>query len=87
MKKILIITKSKTFEIEKHPEKGYILKNENKDPQQKMHWMYLICGGFIIGTLCSVFIGSLWLLSFKQRQQLIVDISPEPFIKKCWGYW
>jgi len=84
MEKIIIITKSKTIEIEKHPQ-GYVVIN--KEFQQKMHWLYLLCGGFIVGIICSSFIGSLWLLTFKQRQQLIVDLSPEPFIKKCWGYW
>jgi len=87
MKRIIIITKSKTFEIEKHPEKGYILKNKNRDSEQQMHWIYLLCGGFVIGSISSILIGSLWLLSFKQREKFIVNVSPENFIKKCWGYW
>jgi hypothetical protein len=87
MEKIVIITKSQTFELKKHPKKGYVLNSETVSSKPKMHWMYLLIGGFIIGLLCSIFIGTLWILSFRARQKFIVDVSPKKFIQKCWGYW
>ncbi len=87
MERIVIITKSKTFEIKKDPKKGYVLNSKTVSLKPKIHWIYLLFGGFIIGTLCTVFLGTLWVLSFRLRQNIIVNLSPLNFIKKSWGYW
>jgi len=87
MERIVIISKSKIVEVRKDSKKESVLYNEMEKLKPKMHWIYLLSGGFIIGTLCTVSLGALWLLSFRLRQNIIVNLSPVNFIKKCWGYW
>ena len=54
---------------------------------KKMHWMYFLFGGFIIGTIAALFSGSLWALSNPLFKYFGIIWTPSNFIKRCWGYW
>jgi membrane-associated phospholipid phosphatase len=57
----------------------------NSEP--KMHWLYFIFGGFIIGILAAIFSGALWSLSAPLLKLFGVAWTPSKFIRRCWGHW
>ena len=55
--------------------------------EKKMHWWYLLCGGFVIGIIALVFIETLWAITFKLVNYLGIIWLPHNLVKRCWGYW
>jgi hypothetical protein len=54
---------------------------------KKMHWLYLLCGGFIIGTICSILSPLWWNLAKWIFKNMGFYWTPTDFMKRCWGYW
>lgn len=55
--------------------------------EKRMHWIYLICGGFIIGLIATAFASTLWALCVSLLKYFGVIWTPRRFIQRCWGYW
>ncbi len=55
--------------------------------EQKMHWVYLLCGGFIIGTICSLSMSFLWSAEMFLWRTFGIDWRPYILLRRCWGYW
>jgi hypothetical protein len=83
----MAISKLKMAETRSYFIKVDFLKNKTLYVKQKMHWLYLWFGGFIIGILCLITLGFVWLLCYRVRKKFIFEASPKKFIQKCWGYW
>lgn len=58
---------------------------ENSGP--KMHWIYLLCGGFIIGITASICSPLLWSLQNTLLRIFGGYFSVNKFLRRCWGYW
>jgi hypothetical protein len=53
----------------------------------RMHWLYLLFGGVVIGTIASIVFPLLLTLSMTLFRVFGARWRPYRFLRRCWGQW
>jgi hypothetical protein len=53
----------------------------------RMHWLYFLFGGFLVGAVASILHPLTWSLSMTLFRVFGARFRPFKFLRRCWGYW